>query len=168
MSCMCIFSCLCLFPDSWVRTLLFQSCLRSFEAYNLSCLCSPGYAKEVNYWIEYFLGMIFSYLILLNGFLCHVLQPSGQLNTVFCFFRGGKYSEDDAKEVMVQILSVVSYCHLQGVVHRDLKPEVMNSQCSHLFFSLIVEFKSPETFTSRKHSYLNFGPLLVSRCLKGI
>ncbi|KAG5556003.1 hypothetical protein RHGRI_006588 [Rhododendron griersonianum] len=37
--------------------------------------------------------------------------------------RGGKYSEDDAKEVMVQILSVVSYCHLQGVVHRDLKPE---------------------------------------------
>ncbi|XP_066391321.1 calcium/calmodulin-dependent serine/threonine-protein kinase 1-like [Miscanthus floridulus] len=37
--------------------------------------------------------------------------------------RGGKYSEEDAKLVMVQILSVVSFCHLQGVVHRDLKPE---------------------------------------------
>ncbi|ONK55057.1 uncharacterized protein A4U43_UnF8020 [Asparagus officinalis] len=37
--------------------------------------------------------------------------------------RGGKYSEEDAKAVMVQILSVVSFCHLQGVVHRDLKPE---------------------------------------------
>lgn len=37
--------------------------------------------------------------------------------------RGGKYLEDDAKEVMVQIISVVAYCHLQGVVHRDLKPE---------------------------------------------
>ncbi|KAL0867043.1 hypothetical protein Bca101_046161 [Brassica carinata] len=36
---------------------------------------------------------------------------------------GGKYSEEDAKKVMVQILSVVAYCHLQGVVHRDLKPE---------------------------------------------
>ncbi|CAM8968277.1 unnamed protein product [Rhodiola kirilowii] len=37
--------------------------------------------------------------------------------------RGGKYSEKDAKEVMVQILSVVAFFHLQGVVHRDLKPE---------------------------------------------
>lgn len=38
--------------------------------------------------------------------------------------RGGKYAEDDAKAVMVQILNVVAFCHLQGVVHRDLKPEV--------------------------------------------
>ncbi|KAL8167399.1 hypothetical protein V2J09_008898, partial [Rumex salicifolius] len=37
--------------------------------------------------------------------------------------RGGKYSEDDAKPVMVQILNIVAFCHLQGVVHRDLKPE---------------------------------------------
>ncbi|XP_014491303.1 CDPK-related kinase 7 isoform X1 [Vigna radiata var. radiata] len=37
--------------------------------------------------------------------------------------RGGKYSEEDARIVMIQILSVVAFCHLQGVVHRDLKPE---------------------------------------------
>ncbi|XP_050387559.1 CDPK-related kinase 3 [Argentina anserina] len=37
--------------------------------------------------------------------------------------RGGKYAEEDAKFIVVQILSVVSFCHLQGVVHRDLKPE---------------------------------------------
>ncbi|KAF9594144.1 hypothetical protein IFM89_028398 [Coptis chinensis] len=37
--------------------------------------------------------------------------------------RGGKYSEKEAKAVMVQILSVAAFFHLQGVVHRDLKPE---------------------------------------------
>lgn len=37
--------------------------------------------------------------------------------------RGGKYTEEDAKVVVVQILSIVAFCHLQGVVHRDLKPE---------------------------------------------
>uniref|UniRef100_A0A5B7A302 non-specific serine/threonine protein kinase n=1 Tax=Davidia involucrata TaxID=16924 RepID=A0A5B7A302_DAVIN len=37
--------------------------------------------------------------------------------------RGGKYTEVDAKLIVVRILSVVAFCHLQGVVHRDLKPE---------------------------------------------
>ncbi|KAJ7555545.1 hypothetical protein O6H91_05G043800 [Diphasiastrum complanatum] len=37
--------------------------------------------------------------------------------------RGGRYSEEDAKLVLAQILSIVAFCHLQGVVHRDLKPE---------------------------------------------
>ncbi|KAL7135541.1 hypothetical protein ABFS83_11G104300 [Erythranthe nasuta] len=37
--------------------------------------------------------------------------------------RGGKYTEEDAKVVMMQILNVVAFFHLQGVVHRDLKPE---------------------------------------------
>ncbi|PIN20455.1 Ca2+/calmodulin-dependent protein kinase, EF-Hand protein superfamily [Handroanthus impetiginosus] len=37
--------------------------------------------------------------------------------------RGGKFSEDHAKDVIVQILNVVAFCHLQGVVHRDIKPE---------------------------------------------
>ncbi|KAK4437844.1 CDPK-related protein kinase [Sesamum alatum] len=37
--------------------------------------------------------------------------------------RGGKFSEDYAKTVIVQILNAVAFCHLQGVVHRDIKPE---------------------------------------------
>ena len=48
--------------------------------------------------------------------------------------RGGKYSEEDAKAVMVQILSVVAYCHLQGVVHRDLKPEVIDKRLYKILF----------------------------------
>ncbi|KAK4347867.1 hypothetical protein RND71_034206 [Anisodus tanguticus] len=37
--------------------------------------------------------------------------------------RGGKYTDDDANAVLIQILKVVAFCHLQGVVHRDLKSE---------------------------------------------
>lgn len=52
--------------------------------------------------------------------------------------RGGKYPEEDAKVVMVQILSVVSFCHLQGVVHRDLKPEVIDLFMSGIIATLFV------------------------------
>ncbi|TQD89552.1 hypothetical protein C1H46_024887 [Malus baccata] len=64
--------------------------------------------------------------------------------------RGGKYSEDDAKTVMVQILNVVAFCHLQGVVHRDLKPENFlytakdeNSQLKAIDFGL-SDFARPD------------------------
>ncbi|KAJ0112617.1 hypothetical protein Patl1_00667 [Pistacia atlantica] len=60
-------------------------------------------------------------------------QQNGHLNNgngtckysekILVHCRGGRYTEDDAKAIVVQILSVVSFCHLQGVVHRDLKPE---------------------------------------------
>ncbi|XP_068641069.1 CDPK-related kinase 5-like isoform X2 [Aristolochia californica] len=63
---------------------------------------------------------------------------------------GGKYSEDDAKAVMVQILNVVTFCHLQGVVHRDLKPENFlftskdeNSQMKAIDFGL-SDFVKPD------------------------
>jgi serine/threonine protein kinase len=32
-------------------------------------------------------------------------------------------SEDEARRIFSQIVSAVSYCHTQGVVHRDLKAE---------------------------------------------
>ncbi|OMO71607.1 hypothetical protein CCACVL1_18132 [Corchorus capsularis] len=37
--------------------------------------------------------------------------------------RGGMCSEEEAKAIVKQILSVVSFCHLQGIMHRDIKPE---------------------------------------------
>ncbi|KAF8410016.1 hypothetical protein HHK36_002536 [Tetracentron sinense] len=66
--------------------------------------------------------------------------------------RGGKYSEDDAKDIMVQILNIVAFCHLQGVVHRDLKPEVEHSPifafliraldaCCKVIFNFLFTFK---------------------------
>lgn len=48
--------------------------------------------------------------------------------------------EEDAKKIIVQILNVMAFCHLQGVVHRDLKPEVWYWQSIRtnilLFFQL--------------------------------
>uniref|UniRef100_A0A0D2ZTL1 Protein kinase domain-containing protein n=2 Tax=Brassica oleracea var. oleracea TaxID=109376 RepID=A0A0D2ZTL1_BRAOL len=38
-----------------------------------------------------------------------------------------KYPEVDAKRILVQILSATAFFHLQGVVHRDLKPEIDDS-----------------------------------------
>ncbi|KMZ58369.1 CDPK-related kinase 3 [Zostera marina] len=58
----------------------------------------------------------------LNVYIVMELCQGGELlNRILS--RGGKYTEDDAKIIIEQILSVVSFCHLQGVVHRDLKPE---------------------------------------------
>ncbi|KAM0057912.1 putative protein kinase CAMK-CDPK family [Helianthus debilis subsp. tardiflorus] len=64
--------------------------------------------------------------------------------------RGGKYTEDDAKVVLMQILNVVAFCHLQGVVHRDLKPENFlftskdeNSQLKAIDFGL-SDFVKPD------------------------
>ncbi|MCH90095.1 CDPK-related kinase 3-like, partial [Trifolium medium] len=44
-------------------------------------------------------------------------------NNVYIVMEGGRYTEEDAKVIVLQILSVAAFCHLQGVVHRDLKPE---------------------------------------------
>ncbi|KAF5949227.1 hypothetical protein HYC85_015184 [Camellia sinensis] len=48
------------------------------------------------------------------------------LNRILSSYRGGRYAEENAKLIIVQILSVVAFFHLQGVVHRDLKPEIIN------------------------------------------
>jgi serine/threonine protein kinase len=34
-----------------------------------------------------------------------------------------KLSEDEAREIFIQILDTVSYCHSKGITHRDLKLE---------------------------------------------
>ena len=45
---------------------------------------------------------------------------------------------------MTQILNVVAFCHLQGVVHRDLKPEVkyIFNFCDFFFLHHKVETPS--------------------------
>ena len=38
--------------------------------------------------------------------------------------KDSRYSEKDAAQVVRQMLKVAAECHLNGMVHRDLKPEV--------------------------------------------
>ncbi|XWS61399.1 hypothetical protein CRYUN_Cryun07bG0123000 [Craigia yunnanensis] len=59
-----------------------------------------------------------------NVYIVMELCEGGELLDII-LARGGRYIEGDAKNIVVQIFSVVAFCHLQGVVHRDLKPEVI-------------------------------------------
>lgn len=47
------------------------------------------------------------------------------LQANFLFHRkNSRYSEKDAAVVVRQMLKVAAECHLHGLVHRDMKPEV--------------------------------------------
>lgn len=127
-------------------------------------LLISGFVKVGSFWIEYCQGIdAFSFPVLLDcrGYDIMVgwqmgafwgnktwqlltLTYTTEICLIFC--RGGKYTEDDAKTVLIQILRIVSFCHLQGVVHRDLKPEVgsilkltLINDCRALDLNLIVE-----------------------------
>ncbi|KAM0866513.1 hypothetical protein ACQ4PT_042552 [Festuca glaucescens] len=85
--------------------------------------------------------------------------------------RGGKYSEDDAKVVLVQILNVVAFCHIQGVVHRDLKPENFlftskdeNSQLKTIDFGLSDFVKPDERLNDIVGSAYYVAPEVLHRC----
>uniref|UniRef100_A0A0E0LNG2 Protein kinase domain-containing protein n=1 Tax=Oryza punctata TaxID=4537 RepID=A0A0E0LNG2_ORYPU len=87
------------------------------------------------------------------------------------YFPGGKYSEDDAKAVLVQILNVVSFCHIQGVVHRDLKPENFlftskdeNSQLKAIDFGLSDFVKPDERLNDIVGSAYYVAPEVLHRC----
>ncbi|WCJ33317.1 Calcium-dependent protein kinase (CDPK) family protein [Euphorbia peplus] len=84
--------------------------------------------------------------------------------------RGGKYPEEEAKAVMVQILSVAAYCHLQGVVHRDLKPENFlfstkedNSQLKAIDFGLSDYVKPDERLNDIVGSAYYVAPEVLHR-----
>ncbi|XP_050301981.1 uncharacterized protein LOC126740116 isoform X2 [Anthonomus grandis grandis] len=66
----------------------------------------------------------------------------------------GRMSEPEAKRVFSQILAAVSYCHSQGVVHRDLKAE--NLLLDHNFNIKLADFGFSNQFTE--------GNLLTTFC----
>ncbi|KAG5893453.1 hypothetical protein JTB14_012170 [Gonioctena quinquepunctata] len=57
----------------------------------------------------------------------------------------GRMSESEAKRIFSQIVSAVSYCHSQGVVHRDLKAE--NLLLDHNLNIKLADFGFSNQFT---------------------
>ena len=59
------------------------------------------------------------------------------------------FSEDQACQIMRQVLSVVAYCHELGIAHRDLKPEnILFEEKGKGLFVKIVDFGSAARFES--------------------
>ncbi|EYU37708.1 hypothetical protein ABFS82_02G031000 [Erythranthe guttata] len=84
--------------------------------------------------------------------------------------RNEKYSEDNAKEVIVQILNVVAFCHLQCIVHCDIKPENFiftskdeNSELKAIDFGLSVFLTPDEKLTEIVGSAYYVAPEILQR-----
>ncbi|VAH27925.1 unnamed protein product [Triticum turgidum subsp. durum] len=106
-----------------------------------------------------------------NVYIVMELCEGGELLDRILSSRGGKYSEDDAKSVLVQILNVVAFCHIQGVVHRDLKPENFlftskdeNSQLKTIDFGLSDFVKPDERLNDIVGSAYYVAPEVLHRC----
>jgi len=76
----------------------------------------------------------------------------------------GEYTEEEAKEIVIQILSAVEYLHKNQIAHRDLKPE--NILCSTL-----VNANNKAAFRKEYIKVADFGlskmfdrELLLSQC----
>ena len=52
-----------------------------------------------------------------------------------------RFSEAEAAKIMKKLISAVHFMHYQGVVHRDLKPEVCVTLIVTLFFPSMKIYK---------------------------
>ena len=50
------------------------------------------------------------------------------------------FSENEAASIMKKLISAVNFMHYQGVVHRDLKPEVKNQPLYDIYIYIYIIF----------------------------
>ena len=61
-----------------------------------------------------------------------VVSTSSNLCLPSSIRKDSRYSEKDAAVVVRQMLKVAAECHLRGLVHRDMKPEVCSTKLTWL------------------------------------
>ena len=65
--------------------------------------------------------------------------------------RRKKLSEEDAASVIKQVLEVLSYCHANNIVHKDLKPEnVLLEKKKEITSIKIIDFGTAQKFNPEK------------------
>ena len=68
-----------------------------------------------------------------------------------------QFNENDAANIMRQLLSAVVYCHNRKIVHRDLKPENLLLESSSRYDSIkVIDFGTSIVFdpsTKMRHKY---------------
>jgi len=68
-------------------------------------------------------SMIFGYMFMCLAESCFCVPEL--ISSSFALIRkDSRYTERDAAVVVRQMLKVAAECHLHGLVHRDMKPEV--------------------------------------------
>ncbi|KAJ8900482.1 hypothetical protein K2173_025259 [Erythroxylum novogranatense] len=85
--------------------------------------------------------------------------------------RRKRCNEQETKALVVQILSVVAFCHLQGVIHRDIKPENIlltsddpDADIKLIDFGLSNFLKPDEKLTEAIGSVYHAAPEVYGEC----
>lgn len=90
--------------------------------------------------------------------------PNGDLYSNLRSQASKRFSEQEASEILYQILSGLSYLSYKKVIHRDLKGEnIMNSMVSHIFTKEIHSIFKRECIKSR----ISAGVCAMRRTLRG-
>ena len=67
------------------------------------------------------------------------------------------FSEQDAANVMRQLLQAVHYCHIRKIVHRDLKPENLLIESKTSDNIKVIDFGTSRTFDPNTKMNQKFG-----------
>lgn len=83
-----------------------------------------------------------------NLYLVLEYLGGGELFEAIC--QRGNYAENEAAEILKQILEAVDYCHKQNIAHRDLKPENLLLSTKEPPFVKIADFGLSKEFSNDK------------------